>query len=110
MGLEFYIYFYFKDTYNEVQKIQKLHHFRNERDTVSKKRRKNKRKQNKRRNKKYGNKNIRKKLFKKSRNSKTQYRQGIVFQGENCQFVDFGLVRSEGSGCVDGTKMVLKNK
>ena len=39
-----------------------------------------------------------------------QYRQRIAFKGENCQFVDFGLVGSEGSGCVDGTKMVLQNK
>ena len=37
-------------------------------------------------------------------------RQSIVFEGENCQFVDFGTVSSSGSGCVDGTKMVLKNK
>ena len=101
---------YFKDTLNEVQKIQKLQHYRSERDIVYKNRRNNKRKQNKSRNKEYRNKNIRNKLSKKSRNPKMQYRQRIAFKGENCQFVDFGLVGSEGSGCVDGTKMVLQNK
>ena len=37
-------------------------------------------------------------------------RQSIVFEGDACQFVDFESVRSLGSGCVDGTKMVLKRK
>merc|ERR1719232_2205607 len=83
------------DTLNEVQKIQKLQHYRSERDIVYKNRRNNKRKQNKRRNKEYRNKNIRNKLSKKSRNPKMQYRQRIAFKGENCQFVDFGLVGSE---------------
>ena len=32
------------------------------------------------------------------------------FHGENCQFIDFAKARSSGVGCVDGTKMVVKNK
>ena len=101
---------YFKD-YNEAKDLQRLQHYRIERDTASKiKRRKKKRKQKKKRNKKNRNQHLRKKLSKKSKNLKKQNRQGIVFEGENCQFVDFGIVGSEGSGCVDGTKMVLKNK
>merc|ERR1719411_2531419 len=36
--------------------------------------------------------------------------QSFVLQGEHCQFIDFAKARSSGSGCVDGTKMVVKNK
>ena len=36
--------------------------------------------------------------------------QSIVLHGEHCQFIDFANARSSGSGCVDGTKMVVKNK
>jgi len=36
-------------------------------------------------------------------------RQGIVFNGGACDFVDFGAVRNSGSSCNDGSKMVLKN-
>ena len=32
------------------------------------------------------------------------------FHGEHCQFIDFAKARSSGVGCVDGTKMVVKNK
>ena len=34
----------------------------------------------------------------------------IVFTGESCDFINFGSVRRLGAGCVDGTKMVLKNR
>ena len=34
----------------------------------------------------------------------------IVFTGESCDFINFGSVRQLGAGCVDGTKMVLKNR
>ena len=47
---------------------------------------------------------------KSKKQTRSKPRQSIVFEGENCQFVDFGTVGSSGSGCVDGTKMVLKNK
>ena len=52
----------------------------------------------------------RKKLF-GIRNRKTKAkRQSIVLTGESCDFIDFGSVRNVGSGCTDGTKMVVKNK
>ena len=37
-------------------------------------------------------------------------KQSTVFVGENCDFVNFGSVSGLGTDCVDGTKMVLKNK
>ena len=49
-------------------------------------------------------------MSKSKKQSQSKHRQSIVFEGENCQFVDFGTVNSSGNGCVDGTKMVLKNK
>ena len=33
-----------------------------------------------------------------------------VLYGEHCQYIDFADARSSGAGCVDGTKMVIKNK
>ena len=36
--------------------------------------------------------------------------KSVVLQGEHCQYIDFANARSEGFGCVDGTKMVIKNK
>ena len=51
-----------------------------------------------------------KRKIKSKKQSQSKHRQSIVFEGENCQFVDFGTVNSSGNGCVDGTKMVLKNK
>merc|ERR1719510_2243049 len=36
--------------------------------------------------------------------------KSVVLQGEHCQYIDFAEARSSGSGCVDGTKMVIKNK
>ena len=42
--------------------------------------------------------------------SSGESRQSNVLQGEHCQFIDFANARSSGSGCVDGTKMVVKNK
>ena len=52
----------------------------------------------------------RRKQKKRPRNGKKKQsgRQSIVFNGDACQFVDYGSVRTVGSGCVDGTKMVLK--
>ena len=52
-----------------------------------------------------------KKLSKKRKGKITKkIKQSIVFQGDNCEFIDFALVGTLGSGCEDGTKMVLKNK
>ena len=36
--------------------------------------------------------------------------RSVVLQGEHCQYIDFAEARSSGSGCVHGTKMVIKNK
>ena len=36
--------------------------------------------------------------------------KSVVLEGEHCQYIDFANARSSGSGCVDGTKMVIKNK
>ena len=36
-------------------------------------------------------------------------RQSITLTGSACDFVDFGAASSSGSGCEDGTKMVLKS-
>ena len=43
---------------------------------------------------------------KNGRNSRNSY----VLKGEHCQYIDFANARFSGSGCVDGTKMVVKNK
>ena len=37
-------------------------------------------------------------------------RQSIKLKGEYCQYIDFATARTSGSGCEDGTKMVIKNK
>ena len=36
--------------------------------------------------------------------------KSVVLQGEHCQYIDFANARSSGSGCEDGTKMVVQNK
>ena len=36
--------------------------------------------------------------------------KSVVLEGKHCQYIDFANTRSSGSGCVDGTKMVIKNK
>ena len=69
----------------------------------SKRTRKYRRRHNKRRKRKNKRLNRKRKIKKK-------IKQSIVFQGDNCDFIDFALVGTLGSGCVDGTKMVLKNK
>ena len=97
---------------------------RTKRNTDSKRSRRNNRRTNKKRN----NKAKRNRKGKKKKGLKRQGgkkitggrkrtrgqirggRQNIAFEGENCQFVDFGEIRSMGTGCEDGTKMVLKNK
>jgi len=55
-------------------------------------------------------KNRRKHLKKKGMKRGRMSRQSIVLEGEHCQYIDFATARSSGSGCVDGTKMVIKNK
>ena len=45
-----------------------------------------------------------------ARRSGASSRQSIVLEGEHCQYIDFATARTSGSGCVDGTKMVIKNK
>ena len=116
---------YCKDEFNKIQKIRT--HQQIKRNTVFKRRsRKNKRnkkfegRKGKKRNKnhpdrkgKKRNKNLPKRKSKKrNKNHKNRKisKQSTVFKGENCDFIDFGSVGSLGSGCVDGTKMVLKNK
>ena len=82
------------------------------RNNIRNKRRKphNRRKKNrKRKTKKRQNITRRNNRNRKTRKIKSM-RQSIVFTGESCQYVDFGSVRSSGSGCADGTKMVLKNQ
>ena len=80
----------------------------------SKRTRKYRRRHNKRRKRK--NKSLNKKRngknkrLNRKRKIKKKIKQSIVFQGDNCDFIDFALVGTPGSGCVDGTKMVLKNK
>ena len=49
---------------------------------------------------------MKRRKFKKRKTS----RQSVVLEGEHCQYIDFATARSSGSGCVDGTKMVVKNK
>ena len=46
----------------------------------------------------------------KRQKGRSKIKQSIVFTGENCDFIDFASVRTLGAGCVDGTKMVVKNK
>ena len=94
---------------NKSKKTQKMKK-KNRKALFSDKRRKSWRRQ-----KKNTNKQLRGRYIKMHEQHKTQKvnqknKQGIVFQGENCDFIDFGSVGSLGSGCVDGTKMVLKNK
>ena len=36
--------------------------------------------------------------------------KSVVLQGEHCQYIDFANARFSGSGCVDGTKTMVKNK
>ena len=36
--------------------------------------------------------------------------KSIVLKGEHCQYIDFANARFSGSGCEDGTKMVVQNK
>ena len=45
-----------------------------------------------------------------ARRSGASSRQSIVLEGEHCQYIDFATARTSGSGCVDGTKMVIRNK
>ena len=57
-----------------------------------------------------GKQRVRKKNRSKKLIGRRKTKQSIVFTGENCDFIDFASVRTLGAGCVDGTKMVLKNK
>ena len=52
------------------------------------------------------NRSARNRKRRKKKNKKLR----IVFTGESCDFINFGSVRRLGAGCVDGTKMVLKNR
>ena len=89
---------------NEVEDVENVlndHEFSNEvHDLV---RRDAKRKSAKRRSKKKLNPRF-------ARRSGASSRQSIVLEGEHCQYIDFATARTSGSGCVDGTKMVIKNK
>jgi len=44
------------------------------------------------------------------KNTRKNSRQSVVFEGEHCQFIDFANVRSSGFECINGAKMVVKNK
>ena len=43
---------------------------------------------------------------KNGRKSRNPYQ----LKGEHCQYIDFANARFSGSGCVDGTKTMVKNK
>ena len=47
-----------------------------------------------------------------ARSTDARRRKGrsVVLQGEHCQYIDFANARFSGSGCVDGTKTMVKNK
>ena len=83
----------------ETQKARKISHGKRHRATKT--RRKTRRK----------NKPLKKRRSRKQsiRTKVASSRQGIVFNGGACDFVDFGAVRNSGSSCNDGSKMVLKN-
>ena len=72
-----------------------------ERNMNGETRKKDKRREKNRKQNKKGSKPTRKMIKQK---------ESIAFVGENCNFVDFGSVGGLGTDCVDGTKMVLKNK
>jgi len=59
-------------------------------------------------NKQY--KRIEPKKRKPRKNTRKNSRQSVVFEGEHCQFIDFANVRSSGFECINGAKMVVKNK
>ena len=65
-----------------------------------------KREANRRRRKMKMEQKMKRRKFKKRKTS----RQSVVLEGEHCQYIDFATARSSGSGCADGTKMVVKNK
>ena len=46
----------------------------------------------------------------KSADARRRKGESAVLMGRHCQYIDFANARSSGSGCVDGTKMVVKNK
>jgi len=53
----------------------------------------------------YKNNNRKKQIQKARRRNQSRF-----LSGESCDWLDFDTVRSKGSNCVDGTKMVIKNK
>ena len=85
------------------RKNKRRNNIRNKRRKPHNRRKKNRKRKTKKRLTRRNNRN------RKTRKIKSM-RQSIVFTGESCQYVDFGSVRSSGSGCADGTKMVLKNQ
>ena len=84
---------------HETQKARKISHGKRHRGTKT-------RRKTRRRNKPLKKGRSRKQS---SRTKVAPSRQGIVFSGGACDFVDFGAVRNSGSSCSDGSKMVLKN-
>ena len=106
---------FIEDEFDKIQKIRKHQHQQIKRNTIFQRRsRKNKRnkkfkgRKGKKRNKNHPDRKSKKRN--KNHKGRKISKQSIVFTGENCDFIDFGSVGSSGSGCVDGTKMVLKNK
>ena len=47
---------------------------------------------------------------KRSKEKRRIKRESVVFLGNSCQYINFKTVRRLGAGCVDGTKMVVKNR
>ena len=90
---------------NDVEDVSNDHEFSNEvHDLV----RRDAKRTAKRRSKKTRSKKKLNPRF--ARRSGASSRQSIVLEGEHCQYIDFATARTSGSGCVDGTKMVIRNK
>lgn len=98
---------------NKVQKRNKAGGIKQRETTFINNRRRNIRKEQKAKNP--GNninhgskrKNILKRMQKER---KTQQPTKNILVGDHCNWLDFDTARSQGVGCKDGTKMVIKNK
>ena len=85
---------------HDIKKVRKLLHGKKHGETRT---RRKKGRKSKKPLKKHGSRKY------SARSKVASSRQSIVFSGDACDFVDFGAVRSSGSSCTDGSKMVLKN-
>jgi len=101
--LSLFLILHVKTEVNEVEDVENVlndHEFSNEvHDLV---------RREARRKKKTNSKIKQNPIF--ARRSGASSRQSIVLEGEHCQYIDFATARTSGSGCVDGTKMVIRNR